>query len=130
MTRWKFQTRFGKAAGPAEERGNCMQAALASLLDIPLEDAPHILAQTNDGPGFWDELGRELHKRGWMALSLTPMHLPGFYIACGPSLNDVGHAVVMCDGKMVHEPNPTGSGLLSVDALILLAPLDPSKRDG
>lgn len=34
-----YQTRFGGSGSPREEQGNCFQACIASLLEIPLEQA-------------------------------------------------------------------------------------------
>jgi len=44
-----YQTRFGGSAAPEEEQGNCMQAALASIFEIALEDAPDFTGEIVNG---------------------------------------------------------------------------------
>lgn len=118
-----------KAAGV---RGNCLQAAVASILNLDLDDVPNF----NDAPpdvGFWGLLALFLRRRG---LFTWEMHGPGifhpdcFYLAYGKSPRGAGmtHAVVYRNGELVHDPHPSRAGLDGEPTTIaLLIPIDPAQ---
>ena len=87
--------------------GNCLSAALASILEVPVEAVPRFVRVD----------GRLL---GWLAdralsASVFPAGTPpaGYSIAVGPSLRFAGlmHACVAYDGAVVHDPHPSREGL-------------------
>ena len=97
-----FQTRFGAA------RGNCMQAAAASFLDVPLEAVPDFGQH-----GGWEAM-REFfrdygYKLEWLPANAVPV---GYYFEVGVSTQLHEHIVVSQMGRLVHDPNPTGRGLV------------------
>lgn len=91
--------------------GNCMQAAVASLLELPLGSVPHFAEAEEE---WWiamldwaDTLGysvsRNRNKKGWtMMTGASPR-------------GEFNHAVVAHNGELVWDPHPSGEGLL--DAL-------------
>lgn len=99
-----MQTRFGRG------EGNCLNACVASVLDLPL------------GEGGVPEGNKEL--RVWLAGrdlgivwvegqngrfgAVTVAGCGAYYLAAGTSPRDpeVDHAIVMCDGREVHDPHP------------------------
>ena len=116
-----LQDRFYDADAPAERsRGNCLQAALASYLDLPLAEVPHFVQDEHDHPGEpeWDSWAREcqwLRARGLHVVLGDPE--PGEYaLASGPSPRSKGiyHIVINLDGQLAHDPHPDGTGLLEV----------------
>lgn len=126
--------------------GNCFQACLASVFDLPLDACPHLFQNTPpDGiwtQGQWDAVVEfsELHGRDavWLDPDIesdrgcireimkgdtTPC------IATGKSPSgDFGHNVVMLNGTMVHDP-ALGMGLAGDAWIYFVFPLKP-KPDG
>lgn len=117
----------GDAANPP---GNCLQAALASLLDLPLAMVPHIalfdsawgeavvlwlrargklLRTYNDWPDhqlWWAALGIECN-----ALDRAPSGQ--LMIASGHSPNGPwGHSVLWRADHIVHDPHPGQKGIV------------------
>lgn len=105
-----YQTTFGYP------NGNCFQAALASILELPLEKVPHFMLDlTND---WFMELRNWLGQFGLDAICVrgeSEAFLPskGYYIMGGrrPGRTYL-HAVVACNGQVVHDPLPEGQGVL------------------
>jgi hypothetical protein len=99
--------------------GNCMAAALASLLDLSLSDVP-AFEEMNDEEwflAFW----HWLNDRGYemeTSNSSDPIEpsetIDGYYIANGPSPRGVYHSVIYKDGGLAHDPHPSNAGLTSV----------------
>ena len=112
---------------PGRQNGNCLAAAFASLLEIPIEDIPCFedmsdekwyleLLNWTEGLGFqlcrWDK----------------EMYFHGYYLVCGKSpRGNFNHIVVFQDGQMVHDPHPDGTGLELIKMTYVLIPLDPSR---
>lgn len=105
--------------------GNCHQAALASILDLPLEAVPHIAHEATDGDIIWEREREFLKTQG-----LIPVHTaweddlkrvfkclkafnPGvYYLLSGTSKNGTGHIVVALDDRIVHDPSPESFGIV------------------
>lgn len=109
--------------------GDCYRTAVACLLDLPPDDVPHFYANENKSdPEVRKELQNWLvkeHRLGIAAvyfncqLSITEVMEfvgrwnPGlYYLFSGGSERDTFHVVVCRDGKMVHDPHPSGAGLI------------------
>lgn len=102
-----FQTKFK----PPD--GNCMQACIASVLELDLDDVPNFVDAQS---GWWEQLTEWLGKRG-----LTPWHFswgpdwrpePGmWHLIDGPSpRGEYLHVVVGRGGDVVHDPYPGWTG--------------------
>lgn len=46
-------------------------------------------------------------------------------VAGGPGPRGCDHAVLYRDGSMLHDPHPSRAGLLSVEDVTILIPIDP-----
>jgi hypothetical protein len=118
-----YQTKFG--AG----EGNCLQAALASVLELDLEDVPNFAEYGNR---FWPEVWKWLAERNIVMLSINNNPL-GYHLMTvkSPRIEGLNHALVCLDGKPIHDPHPEGNcqhnGVVSYDVLY---PLDPAKPFG
>ena len=105
------------------KRGNCMQAVVASLFDLELEQVPHFrlydIDPDNKGAswftvftGFFYSMGYEYrgYSRLWKKRKLEKGHsVNGYFYGAVESrtFKGVKHAVVIdLDGVVVHDPNP------------------------
>jgi hypothetical protein len=114
------QTRFGVP------RGNCLAASAASILEIPLEVA-EAHGELRTGPDQWADLCKLAHRYGYdlefVQNRATPWRRPrGYQIGAGVSPRGRNHACVFLDGELVHDPHPSGGGLLTVDRWYLFRP--------
>jgi len=138
------QTRFGYG------EGNCLMAAVCSILEIPLEEPENfrdILREKDErteeqiqagiDPHWWRVLWQFCAERGWLCYYLS---LPddredevaprGYAVQCGTGPRGVlpdgragGRCVVALDGMMVHDPHPSRDGLVRVDSYLILVPV-------
>lgn len=107
--------------------GNCMQAAVATLLGLPLGDVPHFAAIEGDwGAAFkaWC-LGRQLL---WISLGVmdVPDDMP--CILCGKSPRGIEHCTVGRGLDTVWDPHPSRDGLTTISEVWVLAPYLPEVR--
>jgi hypothetical protein len=116
------QTKRGGPDAPPEERGDCFDACLASILEVPLESV-HVAHDDH----WWDHAQAAAARHGYRILSVyTREHSPWeatagsladylgdvYWIAAVPSLNlgfhedgrPVGHVIVMRGENVAHDP--------------------------
>lgn len=108
-----FQTRFDDlGTGP----GNCMQAAAASFLDLPLDAVPNFIMQAGDP----EERMRAFFKlHGYDLVNRPSDFVPrGYYFETGISTQGYEHIVICQEGRLVHDPNPHGRGLVMRDGVL------------
>lgn len=90
--------------------GNCLQAAVASLLDLDLAAVPHFILHAD-----WLERMVAFGAAWGYRVLHRPASAPvAFGLAVGPSPRGVIHAVVCIDGQLVWDPHPSRDGLISV----------------
>ncbi len=109
------QTRFEKNG----QNGNCMQAATASMLDLPLRLVPNFIEGENpnkDMDDFFAAMGYRIVER---SKNTVPR---GFYFVTGTSTQGHPHIVIYRDGVLVHDPNPNGRGLVKIDKVLEVVP--------
>lgn len=124
--RWKDQTSFYDPED--DSSGNCTQAAVASLLDLPLDSVPNF-KEADTVLGFWDAFEDFLLEQGFWTLRKDSNYCPeGYYLAGGPAERGCDHMVVMHSGKLVHDPHFSRAGLLKVEHVWLLIPVDPAQH--
>jgi hypothetical protein len=112
-------------ASPEQERmgiyGNCLQAAVATYFELPLDAVPHFAAFENG----WEEALRLWLKgteRGTCHFDFTEPIGPGRCLLIGPSPRGVRHVCVGENGRVIWDPHPDRSGLLKVTAAIVFQP--------
>lgn len=110
---------------PTEEcRGNCQQAATASILGLDLNDVPNF---HDCSEGFWTGFHNFIKSRGFRVLDISPNIEPDvLYLAYGLSPRGVKHACVYRRGALIWDPHPSRAGLTKVDTINILVPVDPS----
>lgn len=117
-----FQTMF-------QPQGNCWEACLASLLEVPVSEVPDG-RQEGGTRSNWTQIQMWLFERFGQVLMMLPLHLAGsvavapegYYILSGRALTGIPHAVVARAGMIVHDPNPYGGGLETVSVFEVLVP--------
>jgi hypothetical protein len=125
-----MQTLFYDPKLPADDqRGNCLQAVVASLLDLDLDAVPHFVGDHIDSAGelnWWVSLCSFLARHGYRITegAVTAMTAGVDYMAMGPSPrgNGLHHIVLYRDGAMIHDPHPDQTGLVEVASVWTLEP--------
>lgn len=104
-----------------EIKGNCLAAALASLLNRSLTEIPAFEENPQDWwPGdVLDWLTEEGYEVEVWSADLTP---PGYVMAMGMSPRGIFHSVIFKDGELIHDPHPSNAGLLNVQTYWQLIP--------
>lgn len=120
------QTQFGRP------NGNCFASCVASILELELTEVPNFCAgRVKDWMvPFQDWLA----ERGLHAIEMTVADQEawieaskpcGWCILSGPAPRGLAHSVVARDGRMVHDPHPSGTGLEMVKQAMFFVALDP-----
>jgi hypothetical protein len=127
------QTKFG------EGDGNCFEAILASILEIPLDGIPSFGA-TSEPEGWMDDLNEWLQQFGVQAIQIMPTDrhmelLHGCYCEAtirSPRFYWLYHSVVVKGGEVVHDPHPSRASLGKADRLVAVTAfvsIDPAKEN-
>lgn len=110
MTNTAFVTQTILHDDPQGRTGNCLQAALASVFGLTLDEVPHFAEHAD----WWDRLCSWCRCRGYEVVRRSADAVVDIGIAVGPSPRGVKHAVVVRDGQLVWDPHPSRSGLWAV----------------
>ena len=120
---------WGEANASTEVPGNCLQTAVASLLELPLDMVPHFAVFGNNWGGaltlwlsgrgarfvaYTDDPDTVAYFDYWSFESRPLGEAPAdeLLIATGPSWNGPwGHVVLWQAGALVHDPHPSGRGI-------------------
>ena len=116
-----YQTTF-------DDRGNCLSACFASILECPLEAVDFCCF---DYPDSWCARACELLKP--LGVAMVDFHMPGklwyppdaYYIASGNTTRHPErlHSVVYRNNALVHDPHPHGHGITTLAYLTFLVRL-------
>ena len=124
-------TFYDPDAPPEKQRGNCLTAVVASLMELPIEDVPNFVQDDvdHDGDadwGWWVRMNHFVRERGSTVEYLRvegvedpdfrPPEPGEFYAVIGVSPRNpkIHHIVIYQDGQMVHDPHPDRTGLVTV----------------
>jgi hypothetical protein len=126
----KKQTRIHLGAKPSE-RGNCLPAVLASVLEMDVDDVLQI-QEHYDEAGWMDLLSKWLDERGYIYCTadqymcfhpeliyyeegekMCEELMDSFYFVSGQSPRNplINHIVIFQNGRMIHDPHPDGTGI-------------------
>lgn len=108
----------------AEQVGNCLQASLATLLGLPLDEVPHFAEMDDWEPAMQSWLSERDHV--WVKVSVMDVPKGMYCILTGVSPRGIDHAVVgVGDGDsvaLVHDPHPSRDGLTTTKKAWLISP--------
>jgi hypothetical protein len=124
MSRWLDQTI--PHIPETGQYGNCMQAALASLLNRPLAEVPHFHHDGCDASTFWDRVEDYLEDNHYLLMWGNPANT--LSVASGPTVRGTIHTVIMRGDVMVHDPNVSRAGLIEETHRFYLVPNDPAQK--
>jgi len=129
-----YQTRFGKRESEDTKGGNCFQAALASLLELPLKRVPDFCnIYPLEGREWYDRYIEWLRRRGLSVITLRigdrftlkDESLRDCYLLTGgPNADGVRHMTIYRNGECVHNPNKRCKGI-TPDCIDIIFPLNP-----
>lgn len=122
--------------------GNCFNACIASLLEIPIRECNEILPRQ---PGDWHQrwsvylAEKNLKLRHWwiedeedtipQGYSIASVQTSRIYPEDHPKAgNPIAHAVIMYNGQLVHDPFPLGSEITKILYYQTLENLSPMER--
>ncbi len=102
-----------------------MRAAVASVLNLSANDVPDFGNLKGDP---YTRMRVFFERRGY---KLERGRAPAgrYYFETGTSTQGHEHMVVMANGKLVHDPNPGGRGLVSTSGALWFRPLNPIAVD-
>jgi hypothetical protein len=124
--------------------GNCLQACIASLFELPLNAVPHFV----ESPDFPDNYIKFIEDSGYSFEGSMQIVEPcpyigmpeevreyldnivgvdGFFIVGGYAkrFTRVQHAVIFKGSKMVHDPHPGNSGIIMINNIDLIVRKQP-----
>lgn len=118
MTAGVTQTIF--AGDPSGRMGNCLQAAVATLLGLPLDDVPHFAESTAD---WVEDMVWFARSNGFAIVWRGGGEPPQFGLAFGPTVRsaDIKHAVAVVNGE-VWDPHPSRAGLTQATTYVAWVP--------
>lgn len=87
------------------EKGNCLAAALASTLGIPISDVPEFEEME---PKIWKDSLHEWSRKIGVDIIFTKTIPKGFCIGIGRHSNGFLHAVILKDGAFHFDTNGSG----------------------
>ncbi len=106
---------------PGVSKGNCQQAAVASILHLDIDEVPNFVESDN----FWNDFHVFMKSKGYEVVSLEPHRSPlCYYLAYGKTERGTRHACVYWGGQLVHDPHPSKAGLMEVDEINLIVPIE------
>ena len=91
-------------------KGNCLQASLASVLEVPLDDVPD-LAERDDWYEAMNAWLRETYGIEMVCVPVGGWIPPGIHLTGGDGGRWIEHIVVGKDGMKIHDPYPKSEGL-------------------
>jgi hypothetical protein len=106
-----------------DQRGNCLSAVVASLLDLPLRAVPNFVEiDALGGPNWWWHMNKYLELMNKEMVHFRPRNPPMgvYYTMSGLSKRatdyaQIHHIVIFKNGKLVHDPVPGGDGNYTYD---------------
>lgn len=128
------------------QHGDCMRAAMASLMDLPFELVPHFCEGLNGMDGR--EEGRRVNRWLWhYGLTMVDIAIPAehfdlwkqewkergvsfYHLISGRSPRGFFHACVGRNGEIVHDPHPEGGGLEPFEGVWYIGALVRNGGDG
>lgn len=100
--------------GTVIQKGSCYQAAVAALMDLPLEEVPNFIEYADD---VWYSIFCDFIRDKGFEYAWSYEVPKGYSIGSGISPRarkdkKITHAVICFDGEIVHDVHPDRTGLI------------------
>ncbi len=98
--------------------GQCLNACFATLIGVPLSEAPKIYQHEQDDPTpYLRRVRRWLARHGYSIMGFEgrpDICANAVHIAMGdsPRPTECSHAVIKRGTKIIHDPHPSGAGIV------------------
>lgn len=92
-------------------QGNCLQAAVASILDLPIETVPHFVLKDT----WWNDMISFAKEAGYRFI-LDPK--PGKYeyvLMCGVAMRGTQHVTIYKNDEPFFDPHPSDLFLITAE---------------
>jgi len=129
-----YQTRYGPRKRDKDLGGNCFQAALASILELTLEEVPDFCnIYSIETEEWYSQYITWLNKKGLTSLTfaltkdwnLKHLNLKDCYLlVTGKNKNGVNHCVIYRNAQPIHNPNRKCGGI-KPETVDIIFPLNP-----
>lgn len=113
---------------PQGRVGNCLQAAVASIIEFELESVPHFAALPDDT--WFDQMCNWLNENGFDIYDYDAEDMPScdeYMLVIGKSPRGVSHSVVYYKGELAHDPHPSRDGVQNVKWCAIIRKNDSKK---
>lgn len=133
------QTLRGRGPKFGEACGNCLQASLASILELPLSAVPHFCNLyaygEAEGGSKWQErmndwLDENFHLRVIYMPASYAWTPTGYHLRDGISPRGSMHVTVGFNGQTVHDPHPEGGALTGNIEYGIFVSTNPARHTG
>lgn len=112
--------------------GNCFAACIASIFELELDQVPF---PDGNSENFWRIYDKWFTERGFSVVNLKRGDfIPNGFclgVVSSPRHPGTDHAVVIHNGKVVHDPHPSRASEMDnldlVHSIDMIYPLDPSR---
>ncbi len=130
--KFQHQTSFGGKDDP--DPGNCWSTCLAIFIGMETKDVPNFcgLYLTDDGT-WYDKAQAWLEPKGIVLMTFDtdpstwhPVYgVSAVTIASGPGPRGHDHSVIWKNGALLHDPHPSGAGLIKAKQYEIVVISDP-----
>lgn len=106
-------------------RGNCWQTVIACILEKEIEEIPHFVDIDDKGGKNWFHHTIEfLNNIGWDLYQYSEYpDYDGYVLVSGKSpRGNFHHVVIYKNGKLFHDPHPSGEGIETEEAWEVIFP--------
>ena len=122
---------------PPESYGDCVRTCLACLLDKEPRDVPNLFKDVEDTQLAWERTEEWLRSEGYILFVLQIVGPIESYFQWikefNPNILHIllgnNHAVIACNGKILHDPSWTGIGVQNPTHVLLLMPISMRYED-
>ena len=112
-------------------RGNCMQYAVAGLLNLPPAQVPNFIEAVIEHKSPEAEMQDFFNQKGFYLVEIDfseKLELDCLHLAVGPAPRGCHHMVVMEGDRLVWDPHPSDAGLTTIERVFVPVPFDVSQK--
>lgn len=93
------------------KEGNCLPAAIASFLECKIEDIPHFIERED----WFTFMCNWIWEQGYELCQNAALEEMELALVFGDTVRGTHHAVLYNKGKLLHDPHPSRTGLVTIE---------------